>query len=75
MNYLCKDKSPYELKEEEVHEELRKGWNMFSALIGSVYKDALWDDLRTLAAVCSCVDNEVKLAMNDLVLKQPHNFY
>lgn len=75
MNYLCKDQSPYELTHEQLHKELEKGWKVFNVLTGSIYKDAIWDDLRELSAICACDDNEVKAAMKNLVRAQPQFFY
>lgn len=75
MNYLCQNKKLEEMTEDEIHVELKKAWLMLNAMAGSIYKDAVWDDLRELAVACKCEDNEVKLGMKELVRVQSHNFY
>lgn len=75
MNYLCRNKPLAKLSHDEIHVELAHGWDVFNQLAGSIYKDAIWDDLQELAHQCPCMDNETKAAMLDLVAKQPQNFW
>lgn len=75
MEYLCRKKPLEKMSHDEVHEELKSGWNVFNALAGSIYKDVVWDDLRELDAKCDCPTNETRTAMQKLVKDAPQFFW